>query len=131
MLVAFWPVLAAAVFTLTRDRRDWRTRMLLLWILPGSLFFTLSYISNAPYLDFLTPAVLLLAVGAPRMMAVTALWNAIVFLGFVPIPSRRLPVNVWNCYVGDCTRYGVEHQWWPNLSDLQGFRSNTSNPQPN
>ena len=130
MLVAFWPVLAAVFLNLKRNSRDWRTRMLLLWILPGSLFFTLSYISNVPYLDFLTPAVLLLAMGAQRMMTITALWNAIVFLGFTPIPSHRLPVNAWNCFVGHCTRYGVEHQWWPNLSDLQGFRSNTSNPQP-
>jgi 4-amino-4-deoxy-L-arabinose transferase-like glycosyltransferase len=123
MLVAFWPVLAAVFLNSKRNSRDWRVRMLLLWILPGSLFFTVSYISNPTYLDFLTPAVLLLALGAPRMMAVTALWNAIVFLGFIPIASRRLPVNVWNCFVGHCTRYGVEHQWCPNLSDLQGSLS--------
>jgi 4-amino-4-deoxy-L-arabinose transferase-like glycosyltransferase len=123
ILVAFWPVLAAAVLNVMRNWQDWRIRMLLLWIVPGSLFFTVSYISDAPYLNFLSAAVLLLAVGASRMMAVTALWNAIVFLGFSPIPSRRLPVNIWNCYVGHFTSYGVKHQWFPNLSALQGSRS--------
>jgi hypothetical protein len=129
ILVAFWPVLAAAVLNVRRNWNDWRIRMLVLWIVPGSLFFTLSYISDAPYLNFLSAAILLLAVGAPRMMAVTALWNAILFLGFTPIPSRRLPVNIWNCYIGHFTRYGVQHQWFPNLSTLQGFLSYT-NPGP-
>jgi 4-amino-4-deoxy-L-arabinose transferase-like glycosyltransferase len=120
--VAFWPILVAASVNAIRHWSDWRTRMMLIWIIPGSLFFILSYISDAPYLDFLTAAVLLLAVGAPRMMAVTALWNTIFFLGFTPIPSRRLSVNIWNCYAGHCTRYGVQHQWWPNLSTVQGLR---------
>ena len=124
-LLAFWPVLTATALTAVRRRQDWRVRMLALWILPGSLFFILSYISDAPYLDFLTAAVLLLAVGVPRLMAVTALWNAIFFLGFAPIPSRRLSVNTYNCYAGHFTRYGIEHQWWPNLSTLQGTRSIT------
>jgi 4-amino-4-deoxy-L-arabinose transferase-like glycosyltransferase len=124
-VAAFWPILAAAVSSAVRNWQDWRIRMLVLWIVPGSLFFVLSYISDAPYLDFLAAAVLLLAVGAPRMMAVTAIWNTIFFLGFSPIPSRRLAVNIWNCYAGHFTRYGIEHQWWPNLSTLQGARSIT------
>jgi len=123
ILVAFWPVLTVAVLNAARNWKDWRTRMLVLWIVPGSLFFTLSYISDAPYLNFLSAAILLLAVSAPRLMALTALSNAIVFLGFVPIPSSRLPVNVWNCYIGHFTRYGVKDQWFPNLSALQGSRS--------
>ena len=126
ILLAFWPVLAAAALNVGRNRRDWRIQMLVLWIVPGSLFFTLSYISDAPYLNFLTAAVLLLAIGSSRMMAVTALCNAVFFLGFSPIPSRRLPVNIWNCFAGHFTSYGVRHQWWPNLSTLQGFHSNTS-----
>jgi 4-amino-4-deoxy-L-arabinose transferase-like glycosyltransferase len=121
-LVAFWAVLPAAILRAMRGWGDWRVRMLVVWIVPGSLFFTLSYISDAPYLDFLTAAVLLLAVDAPRMLGVTALWNAVVFLGFHPIPSHRLPVNAWNSIVGNCTRYGVEHHWHRNLSDLQGSR---------
>lgn len=119
ILVAFCPVLTIAVLNLHRNWEDWRTRMILFWIVPGSLFFILSYIGPAPYLCFLSAAVLLLAVSAPRMMAVTAVWNAVLFLCFIPIPSQRLIVNIWNCYTVEYTRYGIQHQWDPNLSDVQ------------
>jgi 4-amino-4-deoxy-L-arabinose transferase-like glycosyltransferase len=119
LLVAFWPVLAVSVLNAMRHLQDWRIRMLLLWILPGSLFFTLGYMSNAPYLNFLSAALLLLAVSAPRGMAVTALWNSVLFLTFSPISSQRLLVNVWNCYAVEYTRYAIDHQWEPNLSQLQ------------
>jgi hypothetical protein len=118
LLVAFWPVLIVAVSNVIHDWGDWRIRMMLLWILPGSLFFTLSYMSNAPYLNFLSAAVLLLAVSSPRMMAVTAVWNSVFFLSFSPTPSQRLVVQVWDSYATQYTRYGIEHQWWPNLSKL-------------
>jgi hypothetical protein len=124
-LVAFWPVLPAALLNASLNRQDWRIRMLVLWIVPGSLFFALCYMADAPYLNFLSAAVLLLAVGAPRRMAVTALWNTVFFLGFSPIPSRFLAINTWNCDAGHFTRYGIQHQWWPNLSTLQGTRSIT------
>lgn len=119
-VLAFWLILPVAVLNLARNWHDWRFRMLLIWIVPGSLFFILSYISDAPYLNFLTAAVLLLAVNAPRRMLVVALCNAVLFLAFRPIPSNRLSVNMWNCYAGHFTRYGIQHQWWPNLSSLQG-----------
>jgi hypothetical protein len=122
-MVAFWPVLSASVLTAKMSKQDWRVRMLMLWIVPGSLFFALSYMADAPYLDFLSAAVLLLAVGAPRRMFITALWNTVFFLGFTPIPSRLLAINAWNCYAGHFTRYGVQHQWWPNLNTLQGTNS--------
>jgi 4-amino-4-deoxy-L-arabinose transferase-like glycosyltransferase len=122
-MIAFWPVLPAALLTAKMNGKDWRVRMLMLWIVPGSLFFALSYMADAPYLDFLSAAVLLLAVGAPRRMFITALWNTVFFLGFTPIPSRLLAINAWNCYAGHFTRYGVQHQWWPNLNTLQGTNS--------
>jgi hypothetical protein len=90
---------------------------------PGSLFFALSFMAAAPCLNFLSAAVLLLAVGAPRRMFFTALWNAVFFLGFSPLPSRFLAINAWNCYAGSFTRYGVEHQWQPNLTAPQGTNS--------
>ena len=119
LLVAFWPILIIAVLNMIHQWEDWRIRMLLLWILPGSLFFTLSYMSNAPYLNYLSAAVLLLAVSAPRMMVVTAVWNAVLFLGFSPIPSQRILINVWNCYAVEYTRYAIEHHWDPNLSQVE------------
>jgi hypothetical protein len=118
LLVAFWPILTIAVLNMIHHWKDWRIRMTLLRILPGSLFFTLSYMSNAPYLVFLSAAILLLAVSAPRMMVVTALWNTVFFLGFSPIPSQRLLINVWNCYAVEYTRYAIEHHWDPNLSQV-------------
>lgn len=48
LVVAFWPVLTIAVLNVIRRWEDWRIRMMLLWILPGSLFFMLGYMSNAP-----------------------------------------------------------------------------------
>jgi len=124
-LVAFWLVLPAAMLTAKMRKQDWRVRMLTYWIVPGSLFFAFSFMAAAPCLNFLSAAVLLLAVGAPRRMFVTALWNAVFFLGFSPLPSRFLAINAWNCYAGPFTRYGVEHQWHPNLSALQGTKSIT------
>jgi 4-amino-4-deoxy-L-arabinose transferase-like glycosyltransferase len=129
LLVAFFPVLIAAGLNLTRNWKDWRVRILLLWIVPGSMFFTLSYIADAPYLNFLSAAILLLAVGSPRMLAVTSLWNTVLFLFVAPIPSHRLAVNVWNCYVAKYSRYGIQHQWWPNLSLLQEGIPQTSNQE--
>lgn len=126
LAVAFWPVLAAAFLNLIRNWKDWRIRMMLCWIVPGSLFFILSYIGDAPYLTFLSAAILLLAVGAPRMMAVTAVWNAVLFLCFIPIPSQRLLPNVLNCYVGKDTRYALQHHWQPMLSQVQKWPSKSS-----
>ena len=131
LAVAFWAVLPAVILAVVRNRRDWRFQMLLLWIVPGSLFFAFIYISDAPYLNFLSPAVLLLALAAPRRMAITASWNTILFLCFVPILSKSLAVNTFNVYVGKYTRYGIQHQWWPNLSDLQAVTSDTAPTNPN
>jgi 4-amino-4-deoxy-L-arabinose transferase-like glycosyltransferase len=126
LAVAVWPVLAVACLSLIRNWKDWRMRMMLVWIVPGSLFFIFSYIADAPYLTFLSAAILLLAVGAPRMMAVTAVWNAALFLCFIPIPSQRLLPNVLNCYVGKYTSYALQHHWQPMLSQVQKWPSKIS-----
>jgi len=126
LLVAFWPVGMAALLNLIRNWRDWRIRMMLFWIVPGSLFLIFSYIGDSPYLNFLSAAILLLAVGSSRMMAVTAVWNAALFLIFSPIPSTRFLANVLNCYVGKDTHYAIQHQWQPMLSRVQKWGSNNS-----
>ena len=122
-LVAFWLVLPASLLTVKMRSQDWRIRMLVLWIVPGSVLLALCLTPGAPSLSFLSAPVLLLAVGAPRRMFMTALWNAAFFLGFSPLPSRYLAINAWNCYAGQYTRYGIEHQWQPSLSALQGTSS--------
>jgi len=119
LLVAFWPILGMAVLHVVHDWKDWRVRALVIWIVPGSLFFLFMLITNAPYLNFLTAAILLLAVSAPRMMLVTAVWNAIFFLGFGPIPSHNLAVNIVNSFVLRCTRGGIEQRFNATLSQMQ------------
>ncbi|MGD0346436.1 MAG: glycosyltransferase family 39 protein [Terracidiphilus sp.] len=119
LVAGFWPVLGVAVRNAIRNRSDWRVKAILLWIVPGSLFFVLIFIADAPYLNFLTAAILLLAVSAPRWMMVTALWNAVVFLALSPIPSQRLAVNVVNSFVLKYTRGGIQQQDNTPLSAIQ------------
>ncbi len=126
LVVGFWPVLGLIVKNAIRNRSDWRVKALLIWIVPGSLFFIFILISVATYLDYLTAAILLLAVSAPsawvrRLMVVTMLWNAFVFLALGPVPSQRLPVNIMNSFVLRCTRGGIEQRYSKILSQLQHF----------
>ena len=107
-----------------RQWGDVRIRALVLWIVPGSLFFLLSLISNAPYLNFLTAAILLLAVASPRWMAMTAVWNAIVFLALAPVPSQNLAVNVVNSFVLRCTRGGIQQRYNATLTETQKLGQN-------
>jgi 4-amino-4-deoxy-L-arabinose transferase-like glycosyltransferase len=122
LLVGFWPVLGIAARNAVRNWRDARTKLLVLWIVPGSLFFMLSLISNAPYLDFLSAAILLLAVASPRWMTVSAVWNSIVFLALAPISSQKPAVNVMNGFVLRCTRGGIEQRYNATFSQMQNLR---------
>ena len=126
MITAFLFVLHPIASNLIRNWKDWRVRAMLVWILPGSLFFIFICIYDAPYLNLLTAPFLLLAVSAPRRMMTTALWNSLLFLSLAPIPSTRLAVNIWNCDVVKFSLYGIRHQWWPNLSDVQKGISQSS-----
>ncbi|PSH03139.1 MAG: hypothetical protein CXZ00_13675 [Acidobacteria bacterium] len=119
VLVAFWPVIGTAALFVVRNWTDWRVKALVIWIVPGSVFFVLVLITDPTYLNFLSAAVLLLAVTAPRNMIITALWNAVLFLAVCPIPSQKLVVNVANCYVLQYTRYGIQHHWSPRLAEMQ------------
>jgi 4-amino-4-deoxy-L-arabinose transferase-like glycosyltransferase len=123
LTAALWPVLGFAISKAARDRADWRVRALMLWIVPGSLFFVLVMITDPVYLNFLTPAILLLAMSAPRAMAVTAVWNLILFVMLSPIPSRSIVVDVADCYVLQYTRYGVQHHTGLRLPELLKARN--------
>lgn len=124
LVFAFWPILGAAVYHGWKERSDWRTRMLLIWILPGAGFFMLSHMGGPPYLNYMAAAVLLIAVASTRMMVLTAVWNAALFLFYVPISSSQLAVNVLNAYVGRYTRVAVEQQWLPNLEEFKHKSTN-------
>ncbi len=124
MVVAFWSLMGGIWLACRR----WKNEMpwlLLLWIVPGSLFFVFSYMSYAPYLDFLTAAVILLAlIGLEnRRLAVPALltcilFNSALFLLARPIHSRSLAVEIYDAYCVKCTRWAIHHQWWPNLGEI-------------
>ena len=115
VVVAFWPILGTGVYNVWKERSDWRTRMLLIWILPGAVFFMLSHMGGPPYLNYMTAAVILIALANTRMMTVTAVWNTALFLFYVPISSSGLTLNVLNAYVGRYTRVAIEHNWLPGL----------------
>ena len=81
LLVAFWPILGIAVLNSIRNRKDWRVRALVIWIVPGSSVFHFHADYKCALLNFLTAAILLLAVSAPRMMLVTARMECDFFSG--------------------------------------------------
>ena len=124
LLVGLWPIAGLAVRNGIRNRTDWRVMALMLWIAPGSLFFVFVLISDAPYLNFLTAAILLLAISdpsvvKPKLMLTAALWNAFVFLILSPIPSHKFSVNVVNSFVLRTTRGAIRQRYSLTLSQMQ------------
>lgn len=124
LIAAFWPLLYAIMWSLKRVKEE-RIFWLWLWIVPGSLFLILIYMASAAYLNFLTAGVVLLALivldgkrQAVPLLATCLAFNMLLFLFFVPLPSRKLPVEILDAYVGRYTLYGIRHQWWPNLGVL-------------
>ena len=119
LVFGFWPVLGVAVRNMFRSWKDWRVKAIALWIVPGSLFFILLFIGTTVHLTFLTAAVVLLAVSSPRLMTITALWNAMIFLALSPMPSKRMVVNMINSYAVTYTRNGIKMHYEPTWSHLQ------------
>jgi hypothetical protein len=126
LATAFWLLAYPALKSLGR-LRDPRVQLLWLWITPGACFLTLIYMSDAPYLNFLTAAVLLLAMTEMDMsglrwgrllLASCLVCNVAFYLFFSPLPGNSLGVNVLNLYSGKYTRYGVKNRWQPNLSEV-------------
>jgi 4-amino-4-deoxy-L-arabinose transferase-like glycosyltransferase len=130
LAAALWPILGIAIRAVIRGGSDRRIRALVLWIAPGSLFFVLVMITDPVYLNFLTPAILLLAVRSPRAMTVTAMWNLILFAGLRPIPSQNIAVDVADCYVLQYTCYGVQHHTLLRLPDLLKARHQADRISP-
>jgi 4-amino-4-deoxy-L-arabinose transferase-like glycosyltransferase len=126
LATAFW-LLAYPLFKSLRRIGDQPVRLLWLWIVPGACFLTLVYMSDAPYLNFLTAAALLLVlieVDASGMawgrllLGCCLAWNMAFYIAFRPLPGKSLAVSVFNVYSGKYTYYGVRNQWQPNLSDI-------------
>ncbi len=130
LTVAFWPLMPSVAVSLRRD--DEITKLLWLWVIPGATFFLAIYMSVAPYLDFLTAAVVLLGsrelarrkvAWAHALLAISIACNLVVYLTLSPIPSRRLVTNVFNAYVATYTRYAVRNQYWVVLAHLHDPRT--------
>ena len=123
LVVGFWPVLGIAFRNAINNRGDWRVKAMLLWIVPGSLFFVFVLISDAMYLDFLTAAILLLVISGnvqkPKLMVLTAVWNTFVFLALGPVTSTSLPVNIVNSFVLRTTHRAIEMRYTLRISDMQ------------
>jgi len=119
------------VFPLTiKGKPNDLRKLLWVWILPGSLFFVLIYIADPPYLDFMLPAFLLLAVvgGTTEKRKIQSFIlcstvNVAFFLFWRPIrpstPSLRLVSYVVDADLGRCTLYSIKHHRYPlRLRDL-------------
>lgn len=124
LLFGFWPVLGFACRNAWRERRDPRITAMWLWIVPGSLFFLFLLMSDATYLNYFSAAILLLALPAPRMMIVTAVWNSLLFLALGPVPSHSFPVNVMNSFILRYTRGGIEQRFNATLRQMQHLSPN-------
>lgn len=121
--LALFPLLPLAL----TNRKD---IFLWLWILPGTLFFLLVYISDPPYLNFLLAPYLILAatnviVSERRkvfLFLICASFNIIFYLACRPvvISNRRLQTveYVLEADLGKYTYYYVQHHYQPRVRDL-------------
>jgi 4-amino-4-deoxy-L-arabinose transferase-like glycosyltransferase len=110
-----------------KNRKD---IFLWLWILPGTLFFLLVYISDPPYLNFLLAPCLILAatnvfVSARKkvlLFLMCAGFNILFYLAYRPvvIRDRRLQTieYVLEADLGKYTYYYVQHHYQPRVRDL-------------
>jgi 4-amino-4-deoxy-L-arabinose transferase-like glycosyltransferase len=126
LALAFWP-LAGAIGRTLAGLRDRHIVLLWLWIAPGAAYLVLCCMADAPYLNFLTPALLLLGmIALDRSRSSRRAWafglaiacNLGFFLFFRPFPTRSVAIDAVNVFAGKYTAWSIRHQWQPNLSDL-------------
>lgn len=127
LAISFGPLLFLALKGFRRVRGPAPT-LLRLWIVPGAVFLVFCYMSDAPYLNFLTAPVLLLALMEIEHLSCAwqrafllpcVAWNIAFFIFFQPVLISSFPFAVADIYAGKYTRYGVVHHWQPNLSTLE------------
>lgn len=132
--LALFPVLPLGL----RNRKE---IFLWLWILPGTLFFLLVYISDPPYLNFLLAPYLILAatnvlVSERRkilLFLVCASVNVVFYFSSRPVtfhnPRLQTAEYVLEADLGKYTYYYVQHHYQPRVRDLlelPGYRGSTS-----
>jgi hypothetical protein len=92
------------------------------WVIPGSLFFLLLFISDAPYLDHLLGGfVLLCLIGmaasknrrlAAGVLVCSILINLAFYLGFHPLPATSNLYAIVEKDLGNYSLYAVKHQFF-------------------
>jgi hypothetical protein len=92
------------------------------WVIPGSLFFLLIFISDAPYLNCLLGGFILLcllgmAASQNRRLATAVLTCSILinlafYLGFRALPVRSAVYAIVEKDLGNYTLYAVKHQFF-------------------
>lgn len=114
--------------------RDAVSLRLWTWVLPGTVFFLLVYISDPTYMNHLLGGYLLLCLrGLDRRpncrLAVIALScsimiNVLLYMEFRPLPAYNNVYVVLNKELGNYTRYAVSHQM--EIKHLPWFRPGKS-----
>jgi 4-amino-4-deoxy-L-arabinose transferase-like glycosyltransferase len=112
--------LGPCVLFLFRSRASERL-LLWAWVIPGSVFFLLIYVSDAPYLNFLLGGYLLLCLLGMRtsqkprlaasMLILTILINTFFYLGFRPLSLHSNVYDIAEKDLGLYSFYAVRHQW--------------------
>jgi len=118
--LAAFGVLLPALFS-RRHAED--TRLGLVWLTPGLLFFLLCYMADPHYMICLCGAWLWLTVtsfAARRAMIcllLCAFLNGALFLAARPLSGDGNAANLVNFYVVKYCRYGLQHQWSSTIGD--------------
>jgi 4-amino-4-deoxy-L-arabinose transferase-like glycosyltransferase len=128
--LALFPLLPLVL----KNRKD---IFLWLWILPGTLFFLLVYVSDTPYLNILVAPFLILAATSVivserrkvSLFLVCAAFNIIFYLAWRPVVmnNHRLQTAeyLFEADLGKYTYWCVQHQYQPLVRDLlhlQGYK---------
>ena len=121
-------LLPLAILQMVRGYRDERTLLAMAWIVPGSLFLFLTYMSDAAYIAFMAGGLLILA----GMFCERLSWaqvNAWVVVYLVvsltqmlvlrPVAPSTFPRRVADAFWLEYTAWGVRHHYHKNLSDLE------------
>ncbi len=125
-------LLPFALFQAWRSRSRRETKLLLAWVAPGSMFFLLIYMSDAPYIAYMAAAWLLLAgffcLELPRKRASALLITYTVvsitqMLALRPVAPATFLRRVADAYVLEYSAWAVRNRYHKNLSDLERVAS--------
>ncbi len=113
LFAAFWMLIP----TLWFDRSRFVNRMLVIWMVPGLVFFLFVYMADPPYLTYVTAAIVLLAAlsrqrpPALGLLILCAVFNISLFFGATPLRASGRVDEALNFYVVKYCQYGIQHQW--------------------